>query len=76
MSEETSLATRLDRSRTAFEGLRPAVVAGDPWALSPAYGSEPESDWGPKEVLAHTVEMLGFWQAEIGRASRSAIKHS
>jgi hypothetical protein len=67
MNEETSLATRLDRSRAAFEGLRPAVVAGDPWPLSPAYGSEPESDWGPKEVLAHTAEMLGYWPGEIDR---------
>src|SRR5258705_8088989 len=66
-TDRTVLPDRLARASAAFEAFRPAVAAGDPWALSPAYGSEPESDWGPKEVLAHTAEMVGFWQAEIDR---------
>lgn len=63
----TALSDRLTRASAAFEAFRPAVEAGDPWPLSPAYGTEPESDWGPKEVLAHAAEMLGFWPAEIDK---------
>jgi hypothetical protein len=61
----TALSDRLARARAALEAFRPAVDAGDPWPLSAAYGSEPESDWGPKEVLAHTAEMLGYWPVQI-----------
>jgi hypothetical protein len=63
----SDLSDRLTRANTAFQAFRPAVQAADPWPLSPAYGSEPESDWGPKELLAHTAEMLGFWSGEIDR---------
>jgi hypothetical protein len=63
----TDVTARLARASADFEGLRTAVEAGDPWPLSPAYGSEPESDWGPKELLAHTAEMLGYWPAQIDR---------
>jgi hypothetical protein len=63
----TGLSDRLTGASAAFEAFRPAVEAGDPWPLSPAYGSEPESDWGPKEILAHTAEMLEFWPAEIDK---------
>lgn len=48
-------------------GLREAVVGGEPWPLSDAYGAEPESDWGPKEVLAHVAEMAPYWLAQIDR---------
>lgn len=61
----SALSDRLARASAAFEAFRPAVEAGDPWPLSAAYGSEPESDWGPKEVLAHTAEMLGYWPVQI-----------
>jgi hypothetical protein len=70
VTESTDLAgdaERLARATTAFEAFRASVEASDPWPLSPAYGTEPESDWGPKEVLAHTAEMLGYWQGEIQR---------
>jgi hypothetical protein len=67
MNADKDLAGRLDRASAAFAAFQPAVEAGDPWPLSPAYGSEPESDWGPKELLAHTAEMFAFWQAEIDR---------
>ena len=48
-----------------MEALRPAVVAGEPWPLSDDYGAEPESSWGPKEVLAHVAEMLPFWLGQV-----------
>jgi hypothetical protein len=67
MNATTDLIGRLERASAAFAALQPAVEAGEPWPLSPAYGSEPESDWGPKELLAHTAEMFAFWQAEIDR---------
>ena len=66
-TELRDLTRRLAQASVAFEAFRLAVEAGDPWQLSPAYGTEPESDWGPKELLAHTAEMLGYWPAEIDR---------
>jgi hypothetical protein len=63
----SELSGRLARASDDFAAFRPAVESGDPWPLSEAYGTEPESDWGPKELLAHTAEMLGFWPAEIDR---------
>ena len=64
-SDLNALPDRLALASAAFAALRPAVEAGDPWPLSQAYGSEPESDWGPKELLAHTAEMLGYWPIQI-----------
>jgi hypothetical protein len=56
---------RLEASRAAMAGLRQAVEAREPWPLSTAYGAEPESDWGPKEVLAHVAEMATYWPSQI-----------
>jgi hypothetical protein len=56
---------RLEASRAAMAGLRPAVEDREPWPLSHAYGAEPESDWGPKEVLAHVAEMVPYWMGQI-----------
>jgi hypothetical protein len=58
---------RLVVARTAFAGLHPRVAAGEPWALAAAFGTEPEASWGPREVLAHTAEMLPFWLGEFER---------
>ena len=59
------LAGRLRDAGTALLGLRGPLVAGEPWPLSAAYGTEPEADWGPREVLAHVNEMLGYWPGEL-----------
>jgi hypothetical protein len=59
------LIDRLDTAASDMEALRAGVVAGEPWPLSEAYGAEPESDWGPKEVLAHVEEMLGYWPTQV-----------
>ena len=56
---------RLEAGRRAIDALRPAVENGEPWPLSRAYGVEPESDWGPKEVLAHVAEMIPFWLGQV-----------
>jgi hypothetical protein len=64
------MSGRLAQASDDFAAFRPAVEAGDPWPLSEAYGTEPESAWGPKELLAHTAEMLDFWPAEIDRILR------
>lgn len=61
------MSDRLRAAATAFEALRERVVAGEPWPLSEHYGAEPESDWGPKEVLAHVAEMLAYWPDQIDR---------
>lgn len=61
------LAVRLSSAGAAFARNRALVERGEPWPLSPAYGAEPESAWGPKEVLAHVAEMLGFWLGEIDK---------
>ncbi len=59
------LAGRLRDAGSALLGLRGALVAGEPWPLSAEYGTEPEADWGPREVLAHVNEMLGYWPREL-----------
>jgi hypothetical protein len=62
---DQSLDHRLEASRAALAGLREAVEGREPWPLSQAYGAEPESDWGPKEVLAHVAEMVPYWLGQI-----------
>ena len=47
--------------------MRADLLAGEPWALAETYGPGPESDWGPREVLAHVAEMLPYWLGEIER---------
>jgi hypothetical protein len=59
------LAGRLTDAAAGMEALRPAVAAGEPWPLSDDYGTEPESEWGPKEVLAHVNEMLPYWLGQV-----------
>jgi hypothetical protein len=59
------LPDRLAASRRNLEGLRPSIESGEPWPLSTAYGAEPESDWGPKEVLAHVGEMAPYWLGQV-----------
>jgi hypothetical protein len=59
------LADRLHRAGADLLALRGALVAGEPWSLSAAYGTEPEADWGPREVLAHVNEMLGYWPRQL-----------
>ncbi|HEX5012908.1 MAG TPA: DinB family protein [Candidatus Limnocylindrales bacterium] len=59
------LADRLATAAAGIEALHPAVAAGEPWPLSDDYGTEPESAWGPKEVLAHVAEMLPYWLGQV-----------
>jgi hypothetical protein len=63
-------ARRLAEAGTALRELRPELERGEPWPLSAAYGTEPEADWGPREVLAHVGEMLGYWTSELERVVR------
>jgi len=66
---------RLAASRAAFAALRPRVEARQPWPLAQDFGTGPEASWGPRELLAHTCEMLSFWYGEFARiveAGRSA----
>jgi hypothetical protein len=64
MSEDLD---RLETARDAYARLGPRVAAGEPWELATAFGTEPEASWGPREVLAHVVEMLSFWLGELER---------
>lgn len=59
------LSGRLRDAGTALLGFRGALVAAEPWPLSAAYGTEPEADWGPREVLAHVNEMLVYWVVQL-----------
>jgi hypothetical protein len=63
------LADRLASSGADLIALGPALDAGEPWSLSAAYGTEPEADWGPREVLAHVNEMLPYWTAQLRRVA-------
>ncbi len=58
---------RLQWARTAYAEIHPRVAAGEPWPLAVAFGTEPEADWGPREVLAHVAEMLPYWLGELER---------
>ena len=62
---DDGLEDRLAASRAALTGLRQAVERREPWPLSQVYGAEPESNWGPKEVLAHVAEMVPYWLGQI-----------
>jgi DinB family protein len=59
------LATRLRDAGAELLDLRGPLVQGEPWPLSAAYGTEPEADWGPRELLAHVNEMLPYWTAQL-----------
>ena len=63
----TDPAGRLAASREAFAAIAPRIAAGEPWPLAEAFGTEPEASWGPREVLAHTAEMLPYWLGEYER---------
>ena len=58
---------RLQTARTALTVLEARILAGEPWPLAEAFGTEPEASWGPREVLAHLAEMLPFWLGELER---------
>ena len=59
------LASRLRDAGSHLLALREPLAAGEPWPLSAAYGTEPEADWGPREVLAHINEMLPYWATQL-----------
>jgi hypothetical protein len=59
------LEDRFRRAGSALLALRDPLVGGEPWSLSEAYGTEPEAEWGPREVLAHVNEMLPYWATQI-----------
>ena len=59
------LAARLRDAGAQLLALRGQLVAAEPWPLSAAYGTEPEADWGPREVLAHVNEMLPYWGTQL-----------
>ena len=63
---------RLGALRAAYAGLEGPVVAGGPWPLAAAFGTEPEASWGPRELLAHVAEMLPFWLGELERVVEGA----
>ena len=67
MGAMDELAGRLERAAAAMVEMGPAIAAREPWPLTSTYGPGPESEWGPREVLAHVGEMLPFWIGEIER---------
>lgn len=67
MATLPELADRLDAAAAELAALRGPIEAGEPWPLTDVYGPGPESNWGPREVLAHVAEMLPYWMGEIER---------
>jgi hypothetical protein len=63
---------RLARARARLEELRPQIIAGEPWPLAADFGHGPEASWGPREVLAHTAEMLPYWLGELERVAEAS----
>jgi hypothetical protein len=58
-------AERLAAAGGDLLALREPLEAGEPWPLSAAYGTEPEANWGAREVLAHVNEMLPYWTEQL-----------
>jgi hypothetical protein len=67
LSPDPDVSSRLAASRAAFAALQPKVAAGEPWPLAEDFSTGPEASWGPREVLAHTAEMLTYWLGEFER---------
>lgn len=67
------LADRLEQAAVGMTELGPAIAAREPWPLTATYGPGPESEWGPREVLAHVGEMLPYWLGEIERIVDAAV---
>lgn len=65
--EHSAELDRLADARAGLAALRSRIAGGEPWPLAEAFGTEPEASWGPREVLAHLVEMLPFWLGELER---------
>jgi hypothetical protein len=65
MSTMDALAERLEQAAAQMLATRDEIEAGEPWPLTETYGPGPESEWGPREVLAHVAEMLPYWLGEI-----------
>lgn len=63
----TEALRRLAASRAAFAAFRPRVESGGPWPLAADVGPGPEASWGPRELLAHTCEVLAYWYGEFER---------
>lgn len=58
---------RLADARDDYAALRGRITEREPWPLATDFGTGPEASWGPREVLAHLVEMLPFWLGELER---------
>ncbi len=67
MTVMTDLVDRLRAAERELADLRSSVEAGAPWSLSESFGTAPEANWGPPEILAHLAEMLPFWLGEMER---------
>lgn len=59
------LERRIRDAGNAILELRGPLIAGAPWPLSETWGTEPEADWGPPELLGHVNEMLPYWVDEL-----------
>jgi hypothetical protein len=68
---DAEASERLARARARLEELRPQIIAGEPWPLAGDFGHGPEASWGPREVLAHTAEMLPYWLGELERVAEA-----
>jgi hypothetical protein len=62
-----AMARRIETAGKAFAGRRSALLA---WHEAGGPGKatmDPAAPWDPGRVLAHTAEMLRFWQGEMER---------
>lgn len=64
--ESGALAARIAASVDAMLAMRQAIVAAAP--LPPGANVAHEEDaWGPREIVAHVVEAIGYWSGELER---------
>ncbi len=62
----TALAARIAASVDAILAMRPAIVAAPPLPAD-ANVAHGEDAWGPREIVAHVVEAVGYWGGELER---------
>ncbi len=64
--EPDNFDTRLAAASDRLAGLEGRLSTND-WPLAERFDHAPEAAWGPREVLAHLEEMLGYWLGETER---------
>ena len=64
---DDDLDPRLAAANERLASLATNLETGGPWPLADRFDHAPETEWGPRETLAHVEEMLAYWLGEAER---------